>query len=72
MGRPRELTEEERADLVAKGYKPVEVWVLDWDNPSVKEMIWKEVAAINEADERDGVPEFLDDANEALWDELDK
>ena len=36
MGRPRELTEEERAELIAKGYRPVEVWVPDWDSPEIR------------------------------------
>ena len=52
MGRPKELTEAERADLIARGYKHVEVWVLDWDNPKVREEIERECAVIRESDRR--------------------
>ena len=32
MGRPRELSQEERADLLRQGYRPIEIWVPDLDN----------------------------------------
>ena len=35
MGRPKELTEAERAELMLeKGYRPVEVWVPDLSRPA--------------------------------------
>jgi hypothetical protein len=70
MGRPRELTEAERAELIAKGYKPVEMWVLDWDNPEVRERIKRECEAINESDRRSGELEYLDQLAADLWDDL--
>ncbi|MER0237019.1 antitoxin MazE-like protein [Fulvimarina sp. MAC8] len=33
MGRPKELTEKQRAELRAMGFIPVEIWVPDWDYP---------------------------------------
>jgi len=72
MGRPRELTEEERERLQRQGFRPVEVWVLDVNNPAVKEMIREEGEAIRQADRADDIDAFLDYANNALWDELDK
>ena len=60
MGRPKELTEEERRALLAKGYRPVEVWVLDTDDPAVREDIRRQCAAINKADEEDDIEEWLE------------
>jgi hypothetical protein len=70
MGRPRELTEAEKAELIAKGYKPVEVWVLDWDNPEVIARIKRECEAINQSDRRSGESERLDEIAADLWDDL--
>ncbi|MBO0662051.1 DUF3018 family protein [Jiella sp. MQZ9-1] len=39
MGRPKALTQEERAELLPKGYRPVEVWLADiWSDE-----IWAQV-----------------------------
>lgn len=70
MGRPKELTEEERQELIAQGYKPVEVWVLDWENPKVMARIKKECEAIKESDRRNGELEYLDEVTSDLWDDL--
>ena len=59
MGRPRDLTDEERAELIAKGFKPVEMWVPDWDNPKMVEQLRREAKAIAEADEKDDIFEWL-------------
>lgn len=59
MGRPKELTEEERAELIAKGYKPVEIWVPDWNNPEMQKRLEKEAKAVAEADENDDIFEWL-------------
>ncbi len=36
MGRPRELSSEERADLLRRGYRPVEIWVPDLENETIR------------------------------------
>lgn len=70
MGRPRELSEEEKEKLIAAGYRPVEVWVLDWDNPKVVEQIKRECEAIRESDRRNGELEYLDEVTSDLWDDF--
>jgi hypothetical protein len=70
MGRPKELTEEERQELLAKGYKPVEVWVLDWDNPKVRERVERECQIIRESDLRTGELDYLDEVTSDLWDDF--
>lgn len=60
MGRPKELSEEERRDLIAKGYRPVEIWVPDLDNPKMLEELEKQARAVAEADEKDDIFEWLE------------
>lgn len=72
MGRPQELSEEERQELLAQGYKPVEIWVLDMENPEVRARIEQECAAIRESDRRSGELEWLDEVVADLWDDRPK
>ncbi|MGN6549467.1 MAG: antitoxin MazE-like protein [Pararhizobium sp.] len=70
MGRPKELTEEERSRLIAEGYRPVEVWVPDWNNPAFLARLQRECEAINESDRKSGVNEWLDEVSSDLWDDI--
>ena len=71
MGRPRELTNEEREELLAKGYKPVEVWVPDVDSEAFWKALEKEGEAIRESDRRSHMDEVLEAFLEDVWDDLD-
>lgn len=71
MGRPRELTEEERAELLAKGYRPVEMWVPDLSKAEVRLRLSSELKAIREADMRSGEIERLSETVEDLADDFD-
>ena len=71
MGRPRELTGEERAALLAKGYKPVEVWVPDWDSPTFVAEIEEECRQIRESDRKSGMNETLDAFLIDNWNDFD-
>ncbi|WP_430251239.1 antitoxin MazE-like protein [Neorhizobium sp. DAR64860/K0K1] len=68
MGRPREVSEEERAELIRKGYRPIEVWVPDLDNESVRSQLQEEARKIAKADEAEGVMDWLDAVGPANWD----
>lgn len=69
MGRPRELTEVERSELLAKGFVPVEVWLPDLQSPAFRAMMERECASINAADQRSGELDRLSDLAEDLWDD---
>lgn len=71
MGRPRELTEDERAELLAKGYKPVEMWVPDLSKAEVRLRLSSELKAIREADIRSGEIERLSETVEDIADDFD-
>ena len=68
MGRPREVSEEERAELIRKGYRPIEVWVPVLDNETVREQLQEEARKIAEADKAEGVMDWLDAVGPTNWD----
>ena len=71
MGRPRELTDEERAELFAKGYKPVEMWVPDLSRADVRARLEHELKAIRSADIRTGELNRLGETVEDLAGDFD-
>jgi hypothetical protein len=70
MGRPRELTEEERQELIAKGYKPVEVWVRDVANEAYKAEAHRQAQSAAHADVEDRVMEWIEAVSAEAWDDL--
>ena len=70
MGRPKELSEAEREDLLRQGFVPVEVWVPDWNNPDFRARMQDEARRIAEADRRERMDEVLDAFARDLWDDL--
>jgi hypothetical protein len=66
MGRLRALTNEERSELIAKGYKPVEVWLPDMTSDVLRARLAHAAEEIRKADEREAINEFLTGANEQL------
>ncbi len=67
-----ELTEEERADLRARGLKPVEVWVYDTSDPEFVARLREDAKKVAEADRRENMDEVLEAMNAAaLEDEPD-
>lgn len=51
MGRPRELTEEERARLAGEGMTPIEVWMPDIWSEEVWEQVYADCKAISQSEE---------------------
>ncbi|MFN7124588.1 MAG: antitoxin MazE-like protein [Allorhizobium sp.] len=69
MGRPRELSQEERADLLRRGYRPVEIWVPDLDNETIRAQLAEEARRIAEADDtEDEVMDWLEAVGPTDWD----
>ncbi len=69
MGRPRELSPEERADLLRRGYRPIEIWVPDLDNETVRAQLAEEARRIAEADyDEDEVMDWLEAVGPNDWD----
>ncbi len=59
MGRPKELTEEERDALRRQGLRPIEIWVPDLEAPGMDLELRRQAAAVAEADEKDDIFEWL-------------
>ena len=70
MGRPRELSEAERQELLAQGFRPVEVWVPDVDSDAFWKRLQREGDAIRESDRRSEMDRVLEAFLEDVWDEL--
>lgn len=69
MGRPRELSPEEREDLLRRGYRPVEIWVPDLDNETIRAQLAEEARRIAEADDdEDEVMNWLEAVGPNDWD----
>jgi hypothetical protein len=62
MGRPKELTGEERAALLAQGLKPVEVWLPDIWSDEVWEQVYKDCELIRSSEERADVNLWVEEA----------
>ncbi|WP_354554410.1 antitoxin MazE-like protein [Rhizobium aquaticum] len=58
MGRPIEMTPEERASLLRQGYKPVEIWVPDMESKAYYHEAARQARASVAADRNAGVSSF--------------
>ncbi len=67
MGRPRELTEEERQALLAKGYRPVEMWLPDLSDPNVYALAEAEAKRIAAADQEEDITEWIEAVQKDMW-----
>jgi hypothetical protein len=72
MGRPRELTEEERAKLIAEGYREASVWLPDIWSDEFWMQIEEDCRLIRQLDERTNMNATLDAFAADLWQDLDR
>jgi hypothetical protein len=71
MGRPQELTEEQKQELLARGLRPFEVWLPDvWSDEFWKQME-EDCRLIRESDKRENMDKVLDAFAKEVWDDLD-
>jgi hypothetical protein len=68
MGRPRELSPEERADLLRRGYRPIELWVPDVSNETMRAQLEEEARRIAEGEDQDDVTDWLQAVGPTDWD----
>ncbi len=72
MGRPRELTQEERAELIAAGYRPVEVWLPDMTDPKVLAAVEAEAKRIAAADHEEDIMDWIEAVQKDMWEGEDQ
>lgn len=60
MGRPRELTEEERSALIAEGYRLREIWVPDLTSDKLWTDVFEDCREIRNAEEEADVNLFIE------------
>jgi Protein of unknown function (DUF3018) len=68
MGRPRELSQEERDDLLRRGYRPIELWVPDVGNETMRAQLEEEARRIAEGEDQDDVSDWLQAVGPTDWD----
>ncbi|HVK89861.1 MAG TPA: antitoxin MazE-like protein, partial [Mycoplana sp.] len=60
MGHPREISPQERAELIRQGYRPVEIWVPDLTSEAVRKRAELEARRIAEADTEDDIAGWIE------------
>ena len=72
MGRPQELTQEQRADLLARGCRPVEIWLPDFKVPEVRAQAVAEAKRIAVADHEEDVMTWIEAVQKDMWEGEDQ
>ena len=67
MGRPKEMSEEEKRELASKGYRPVEVWVPDLSNPAIRALAEAEAKRIAAADQEEDIMDWIEAVQQDMW-----
>ncbi|CAN7426349.1 antitoxin MazE-like protein [Neorhizobium tomejilense] len=68
MGRPREISPEERAELIRQGYRPIEIWVPDLTNEAFRRQAEEEMRRIAEADAKEDIEDWIEAVGPTDWD----
>ncbi|WP_188913291.1 antitoxin MazE-like protein [Aureimonas endophytica] len=66
------MSDTERAELLAKGYRPVELWVPDLSDPDLRALAVEEGQRIARADEDEGVMDWLELVQKDMWEGEDQ
>lgn len=68
MGRPREISREEQAELIRQGYRKIEIWVPDLSSETFRGQAKEEMRRIAEADAKDDVTNWIEAVGPTDWD----
>lgn len=68
MGRPREISPEERAELIRQGYRPIEIWVPDPTNEVYLREARRQSRLVAKADEQDDAMDWVEAVGPVDWD----
>lgn len=71
MALPREISAEERAEMIAKGFQRFELWLPDLRDPATRAAAEAEADRMAFADEEDSVMEWIENLQKDMWDEED-
>ena len=65
----RSRVQRHRSHLRAQGLRPVQIWIPDTRAPGFREEARRQCLAVNEADRRDGVMDFLESIEDDVFGE---
>jgi hypothetical protein len=68
LGRPREISLEEQAELIRQGYRKIEIWVPDLGNEIFRAQAEEEMRRIAAADSTDDVARWIEAVGPTDWD----
>lgn len=68
MGRPREISREEQAELIRQGYRKIEIWVPDLGSEPFRQQLEHEIRLIQEAGEDGDIAEWIEAVGPTDWD----
>lgn len=63
----RERVAKHRAEMRARGYRPIQFWVPDVRSDEFKAEVQRQVQLLNEADREDDIMEWLDSTRAEWW-----
>ncbi len=69
MGRPVELTAEQREKLLEKGFKPVEIWVPRSDDATYRAEAARQAREAAKADAEDNAMSWVASVSGGVWDD---
>jgi hypothetical protein len=72
MGRPSELTEEQKQQLRSKAFRPVEVWLPDFSDPNVYAQAVAEAKRIAFADNEEDILTWMEAVQKDMWEGEDQ
>jgi hypothetical protein len=72
MGRPQELTDEQKQQLRSEGFRPVEIWTPDFSDPVVYAQAVAEAKRIAFADSEEDILTWMEALQKDMWEGEDQ
>lgn len=65
----RERVAKHRAEMRARGYRPIQIWVPDTRSEEFRSEVKRQMALVDQADREDDIMEWLDSSRAEWWDD---
>ncbi|GFZ96470.1 antitoxin MazE family protein [Nesterenkonia alkaliphila] len=65
----RERVAKHRAEMRARGYRPIQIWVPDTRSEEFRAEVKRQMVLIDQADHEDDIMEWLDSSRAEWWDD---
>lgn len=65
----RERVAKHRAEMRARGYRPIQMWVPDTRSEEFRAEVKRQMALVDQADQEDDIMDWLDSSRGQWWDD---